>query len=211
MKQPFSKTKAILHPIRAQIIVALHDRPMTPRQIAAQIETVPLGTVYRHINLLLSAGLIEVVRERRVYGTIERQFALKEAKGYLTEEEREQLTGEDIVGLVSALTGVVQAAFARYVRTETMPPEAGEIAFVVRSLYLKPDEYEAFRTEFTSLLGKAGRQPSPEYIRRLIGFFTVPDCSPPLSSEEANASNEKFSNDFCESGETTREKSRNSK
>ncbi len=184
MNKPLSKAKALLHPLRAQIVVALHDRPLTPRQIAAQIETAPLGTVYRHINLLMDAGIIEVVRERRVYGTLERQFALKESAEYITEQERQNLTGEEIVGLVAALAGVVQTAFIRYVQTEPLPPSAGELACVVRSLYLTAEEYAAFREQFVSLLGKTGRQPAPGFERRIVGFFSVPDRAVVTNDED---------------------------
>jgi DNA-binding transcriptional ArsR family regulator len=180
MKKTLTKAQVLLHPIRAQIVVALHDRPLTPRQIAAQIEPIPLGTVYRHINLLLDAGIIEVTRERRVYGTLERQFALKDAASYIDEKEREQLTAEDIVGLVTALTGVVQSTFARYVQSHQMPPAPGELAFVVRSLYLTPEEYAHFRAEFIQLISKTGRDSSPDYERRMIGLFSAPDIASAL-------------------------------
>ena len=178
MKPSLSRSKAILHPVRARILVTLHDRPLTPLQLAAHLEDVPLGTVYRHLNLLLDAGLVEVARERRVHGTVERQFALVEAASFLNDTDREQLTGEDILGLVSSLTGVVQAAFHRYVREAPLPPREGEVAFLVKSLYLTPEEYALFRQEVLALLAKAGRRPSPVYERRLIGFFAVPDPDP---------------------------------
>lgn len=161
--------------MRARILVALQDRPLTPRQISPLMEDVPLGTLYRHLNILLEAGLIEVVRERRVNGTLERQFALVMAADYLDNTDREQLTAEDIVGLVSVLTGVVQAAFQRYIRDASLPLSEGEASFIVKSLYLTPEEYAQFRQQVIELLAKAGREPSPEYERRFFGYFSVPD------------------------------------
>lgn len=183
MKPTSSKIKAILHPVRARIIVALNDRPLTPRQIAAQMEEVPLGTVYRHVNLLLEAGIIEVVRERRVYGTLERQFALIERSSFLTEEDREKLTGEDILGLMTTLMTVVQSAFQRYVREAEMPPKPGEVSFVAKSLYLTSEEYTEFREHVYAMMSKVGRESQPEYHRRLIGFFSVPDPEIAVSDE----------------------------
>jgi|GEM_PF-1310426 len=186
-KQPPSRAKVILHPVRARIIVELSDCPLTPLEIASRMEDIPLGTVYRHINILLEAGMIEITRERRVNGTLERQFALVESQAFLTEEDRERLTGDDILGLVTALIGVVQGGFSRYVQHATLPPQPGEISFVAKSLYLTQEEYQAFRNELTVLLQKVGRTPSPEYRRRLIGFFMVPDVLPPPAPDEENS------------------------
>jgi DNA-binding transcriptional ArsR family regulator len=175
MNETASKTRAILHPVRARIIVALNDRPLTPRRIAALMEEVPLGTVYRHLNILLEAGLIKVVGERRVKGTLERQFAVVDSASFLTEKERESLTADDITGLVAALSGVIQAGFHRYTERVQLPPKEGEISLIAKSLYLTREEYDAFRRTLITLLGKVGRGPGPEYERRMIGFFSVPD------------------------------------
>lgn len=175
MDETPTKTRAILHPVRARIIVALNDRPLTPRRIAAQMEDVPLGTVYRHINILHQAGLIKVVGERRVKGTLERQFAVVDAATYLSEKDLASLTADDITGLAAAVSSAVQAGFHRYVQQAQLPPKEGEISMVARSLYLTHQEYAAFRQHLVEVLSKMGRDPGPEYERRLIGFFSVPD------------------------------------
>ncbi len=175
MTETASKTKAILHPVRARILVALNDRPLIPRRIAAQMEDVPLGTVYRHLNILLEAGLIKVVGERRVKGTLERQFAIVDTATFLTEAERTTLKPDDITGLVAALSSVVQAGFHRYTMRAEMPPKEGEISLIAKSLYLTPEEYREFRGHLITLLSKVGRGPNPQYERRMIGYFSAPD------------------------------------
>jgi DNA-binding transcriptional ArsR family regulator len=172
VKEKLTTAQVILHPVRARIITALSDRALTPREIAAEMPEIPLGTVYRHINIILDGGLIRIVRERRVHGTVERQFALVEEAAYVN---REQLTADDITGLVAALTGVVQSAFGRYTRHAALPPPDGEIAFVAKSLYLTRDEYAELRQTIIAYLQKTGRTPSADFERRFIGFFSVPD------------------------------------
>ena len=185
MDKATAKIKAVLHPARARILVALNGRPLTPRQVAAYLEDTPLGTVYRHLNILHEAGLIEIVGERRVKGTLERQFALVEAANFLTESDIERLTADDILGLVAALTGAVQAAFHRYTRQADLPIKPGTVAFVAKSLYLTAEEYAEFRQHLIGLFEKARRQPAPEYERRLIGFFSTPDLEIAESAESA--------------------------
>jgi DNA-binding transcriptional ArsR family regulator len=178
------KARAIQHPVRALMMMTIDDRHLTPRQIAALLEGVPLGTIYRHLNILLEAGLVEVVGERRVKGTVERTFTVVASEVYLSPTDREKLTADDIMGYVSTLTGTVRAAFDRYTRKATMPPKEGDVAFLAQTLYLTPEEYAEFRQQMLSLLGKVGRQAGPGYERRMIGFFSVLEPEVNVDHEE---------------------------
>ena len=173
-KKVLTRAQAILHPVRARITVALSDRALTPREVARQMPEIPLGTVYRHINLLLNAGIIRVVAVRKVQGVLERQFALIQEQAFL---KREELTADDITGLVAALTSVVQATFGRYIQNTPMPPPEGAMTFVINSVLLTRDEYAALRQTIADYMKKTGRQPSDEYERRFIAFFSTPDVS----------------------------------
>ncbi|MEI6431730.1 MAG: helix-turn-helix domain-containing protein [bacterium] len=171
-RKTLTRAQAILHPVRARIIVALSERALTPQSVARQMPEIPLGTVYRHINILLDTGMIRVVAERKVHGVTERQFSLIETQSYVN---REELTADQIIGLVGALTSIVQATFGRYVRDHPMPPEEGAISLLVKSLLLTREESMALRKTMQEYVQKTGRKPSPEYERRFIAFFAAPD------------------------------------
>lgn len=173
------RARALLHPIRVRIVTALQDRQLTPRQLSAFLDDVPLTTLYRHINLLLEAGMLEVVAERRVHGTVERVFTVVEAATYLSEEDRALLTAEDITGLVGALSGAVQEVFHRYVRNMPLPPPPGEVSFLVRSLYVTEEQYQALRQYLLELMHSPCNQaPEEGEQRRMIAFFSAPDREP---------------------------------
>jgi len=179
MPKPLTRTKAILHPIRARLLVALQGRQLTPRQIAAFLEDVPLTTLYRHLNLLLATGLIRVCAQHRGQGGVERVFTVVETATLLTEEDRASLTAEDILGLVGALSGIVQEAFGRYVRVAPLPPKEGEVAFLARSLFLSDDDYQSLRQHLVAVLQRASPPTVGEgQTRRLIAFFSTPDFEP---------------------------------
>ena len=179
------RARALLHPIRVRIITALQDRQLTPRQLSVYLQDVPLTTLYRHLNLLLEAGMLEVVAERRVHGTVERVFTVVEAATYLSEEDRAQLTAEDITGLVGALTGAVQEVFYRYVRYASLPPPTGDVSFMVRSLNLTEEQYQALRQYLLQLLRfETGQEPVEGTPRRMVAFFSAPDYEPPKKSSD---------------------------
>ena len=51
----------LLHPIRLRILVGLLGRPMTAQQLGEVLEDVPQATLYRQLNKLAQAGVLEVV------------------------------------------------------------------------------------------------------------------------------------------------------
>jgi len=174
-RTPLNPMQAILHPVRMRIVIALNDEPMTARQLAREMQDVPLATVYRHVNVLAAAGVIRIVDEHRVHGTLERRFALVAGASYVRPNE---VTPNEIVGLVGALTSAVQSNFQQYACNASFPPQEGEIAAMASSLYLTDEEYESVRNSIRELIGKTGRTAGPDRHRRFLAYFSVPIIEP---------------------------------
>lgn len=66
----------ILHPIRLRILTALSGNRWTVRELSKVLPDVAQATLYRHINTLADGGLVVVVEERPVRGTMERVYGL---------------------------------------------------------------------------------------------------------------------------------------
>lgn len=177
MKQSVSRAHAILHVVRARIIVALSDRTLTPRDLVKILGDVPLGTLYRHLNTLLEAEIIEIVAERRVHGTVERTFGMRPGASYLSLEDRTNLTPEELTGIVQMLTMVVTDAFGKFASVAPRPYKEGQFTMVTEGLYLTQNEICELRDFIRATVAKSGRGPAPDLERRIVGFFSVPDLS----------------------------------
>ena len=82
-----SQVKAIGHPVRTTILGLLHERAATVGELAAALER-PKSTVAHHVKVLREAGLVQVVRTRRVraiderfYGRTARMFYVSVERG----------------------------------------------------------------------------------------------------------------------------------
>lgn len=66
-------TKIIMNPVRQRIVqyLILHEEG-TVSSIREELNDIPPASLYRHIKILYEAGGIEVVRERKVRGTVEK-------------------------------------------------------------------------------------------------------------------------------------------
>jgi DNA-binding transcriptional ArsR family regulator len=68
-----SQVKALSHPLRNTILGLLHERAATVSELAVALER-PKSTVAHHVKVLAEAGLIRVVRTRRVRAIEERFY-----------------------------------------------------------------------------------------------------------------------------------------
>jgi DNA-binding transcriptional ArsR family regulator len=86
------QVKAIGHPLRTTILGLLHERAATVTELATTLER-PKSTVAHHVKVLAEAGLLQVVRTRRVraieerfYGRTARMFYVAVERGRQGEE-----------------------------------------------------------------------------------------------------------------------------
>lgn len=81
-----AQVKAISHPLRTTILSLLHERAATVTELAVAVER-PKSTVAHHVKVLAEAGLVQVVRTRRVRA-IEERFYGRTARMFYVAAER---------------------------------------------------------------------------------------------------------------------------
>lgn len=67
------QVRLLADPLKLRIIQSLAESPKTTRDVASQLGE-NLTRLYRHVDALLDAGLIEITSERKKRGTVERTF-----------------------------------------------------------------------------------------------------------------------------------------
>ncbi len=85
LTEPF-QVKAISHPLRTTILGLLHERAATVGELAVALER-SKSTVAHHVKVLKEAGLVHVVRTRRVRA-IEERFYGRTARMFYVGVER---------------------------------------------------------------------------------------------------------------------------
>src|SRR6185295_9387783 len=88
-----SQVKAIGHPLRTTILGLLHERAATVSELAAALER-PKSTVAHHVKVLNEAGLLQVVRTRRVRAIEERFYGRTARMFYVALEQSAE--GDDL-------------------------------------------------------------------------------------------------------------------
>ena len=80
-----AKLRAMADPFRVQLVQLLRDKARSTQEIAAQLG-MPRGTVGHHLKVLEAAGLIRVVRTRKVRALTEKFYG-RTARLFLYETE----------------------------------------------------------------------------------------------------------------------------
>jgi DNA-binding transcriptional ArsR family regulator len=94
LTQP-SHVRALSHPLRNTILSLLHERAATVTELAAAVGR-PKSTVAHHVNVLVDAGLVRVVRTRRVRA-IEERFYGRTARMFYVDVERTAGESTDVL------------------------------------------------------------------------------------------------------------------
>lgn len=137
--------KALADDLRSRIVVLLRERARSTTELAERLE-LPKGTVAHHIKVLETAGLITVVRTRKVRAVTERYYG-RAARLFLYESQ-DGSQADDVRDIV--------AASLRIAADEILPlnyddPEAVGCSGVLR-VRLSAKDAERFNRRLDRLL-----------------------------------------------------------
>jgi DNA-binding transcriptional ArsR family regulator len=175
-----SKPELILHPVRLRILQAIAADGTTTQEIADRLADVPASSIYRHLKLLLDAGVVEVNGTRLVKGIQEKRYVVVQPP---------RLSPEDVAGLspdehfqyFSATVITLLRGFADYLQPVAEKGRPVDVAadrtgYTEVSVWASPTEMDRFVTALNSSLRPllvngpaAGRQ------KHKIAFITHPE------------------------------------
>jgi len=171
--------EVMLNPIRLRIIqlfstVKSETREhMTANGICELLSDIPRTTLYRHINILIEAGIIDVVSERKVRGSVERTLALN-----MTEFEKLRDNNvKDVPQLAFRYLMTLYGKFEKYFRTHDRIEKGDTMFFTSSIMMLNDKEFESFLTEFNELIEKYRSNKSATEGRRPRDISII--CAPP--------------------------------
>jgi DNA-binding transcriptional ArsR family regulator len=111
---------AFAHPLRVKLLNALAaESPLGADVLSARIAE-PLHKVRRHLNSLVSSGLVKVVGEERRRGALKRYFAVEDRRGawIVTPEEEASLSEKD---RRRSVVGILRVIFDESMRAASNP------------------------------------------------------------------------------------------
>jgi predicted DNA-binding transcriptional regulator YafY len=175
----------LLHPVRLRIVKAfLGDRALTTAQLAAELDDVPAGSLYRHVALLTKAGVLQVVAEKRVRGAVERTYALRLLAAQVGLAEAAAMTSEEHARAFMVFVAGILADFDRYLATGTPDLVRDGVSYRAAGMWLTDAELAEFARDLTAVVQpRLANAPGKGRRRRML--FTVFLPAPEASAGKA--------------------------
>ena len=166
----------LLHPVRLRIVKAfLGDRALTTSQLAAELDDVPAGSLYRHVALLTKAGILQVVAERRVRGTVERTYTLRLAAAQIQPGEARAMTFDEHAQAFMAYIAGLMGDFDRYLASSPADPVADGANYRVAAMWLSDGEFAEFLRDLViAVTPRLANAPGPGRRRRMMYNVFLP-------------------------------------
>jgi hypothetical protein len=174
-----SSADLLLHPVRLRIVKAfLGDRALTTAQIAAELDDVPTGSLYRHIAALAKAGVLQVAAERRVRGTVEKTFTLRLFAAQILPDEVEAMSLDDHAQAFMAYIAGLLGDFDRYLAHAPAPGRDGA-DYRVAAMWLTDTEYSDFLRDLSRVFqSRLANAPTKRRSRRVAYNIMLPAPEP---------------------------------
>jgi DNA-binding transcriptional ArsR family regulator len=168
-----AEMRAMADPLRATFLDLLLERAATVGELAAAVGR-PKSTVAHHVNVLVDAGMLRVVRTRRVRA-IEERFYGRTARLF-------RVGGLTVAPALDDHPNALTAAAAESRRAH----RADELSATLRRALISPDDARAFWEQVLTLAQEFARLPrSGDTMYSLaVGLYptdhpTLPDPDPP--------------------------------
>jgi DNA-binding transcriptional ArsR family regulator len=154
------RIELILHPIRMRILMLAAGVVVTPGQIAARMSDVPQTTLYRHINMLIDGGILKVVRETKVRGTLEREITLPQGTARINPREVAALPPEEQFFYFLSFISTLLYDFTAHQQRGS----EGIVLYTKQRVYATPEEIMALSGQVEAILApyldpERGEQP----------------------------------------------------
>lgn len=166
----------LLHPVRLRIVQAFFGgRELTTAQLAAEMGDLAAAPLYRHVSLLTDAGVLAVVAERRVRGTVERTYALRVEATRVTAAELATMSNEDHLQAFAAFTAGLLGAYERYLQHGRPDLQRDGVGYSMNAVWLTDEEFAEFTRDVVTLVQpRTALPPGPGRKRRLIASVFMP-------------------------------------
>jgi len=139
-----AQVRALAHPLRTTILGLLHERAASVTELSSAVDR-PKSTVAHHVKVLLDAGLLRVVRTRRVRA-VEEAFYGRTARMFYTGAGRRDMPLDFNDFEVAA-----QESAAAY--------QAGELWAFIRHARLAPERRKEFWLRIKDLVAEFDHLP----------------------------------------------------
>jgi len=164
------------NPIKCKLLVGISSRERaTAKQLAESYSDIAHATLYRHLRKMTADGILKVVEENQIRGTVERVYAVSPEISLDAKKMVEENNGQAYMMLFTQFMMGLTEEFREYTSRPDINILQDGSGFTVAPIYAATEELEAAIIEIGKILTPlVGNEKTPERDLHNIAIITTP-------------------------------------
>lgn len=178
-----NKADILMHPVRIKICQAImrnKENGLTPLEMVKMIEDVPQATLYRHIQVLLDADIIRILKEKKVRSVSEKYYTLNLDEMRLSSEEWSKASPTKKINYYSYYQLTLMNQYQNYLNQLADTDALDRSTISLLELKLDDERFDRFQSELNELMLKyyheMDQSAQNNVPHRTVGITIIPDA-----------------------------------
>lgn len=166
----------ITHPIKCKLLLELHSAgKATAKQLAEIYNDIPQATLYRYLKRMTNDGILKVVEENPVRGTIEKTYAVAVDLNSNGQELVGENAGKAYMQMFMQYVFGFIKQFQEYCKNPDINISKDHSGFSLAPIYANDEELESAMAEYAKIIQRLYKnQPTPDRKLRTWGLIVSP-------------------------------------
>lgn len=164
------------NPIKCKLLLETYEKGRTTaKQLAEKYSDVAHATLYRYLRKMTADGILKIVEEHQVRGTVEKVYAVTDDFMVDAKKMVEENDGQAYMMMFTQFVTALTEEFREYTsRTDLNILQDGS-GFTVAPIYATTEELKAALIEISKIINPLfGNQKTPERELHSIAIITTP-------------------------------------
>lgn len=164
------------NPVKCKLILEISARKeATAKQLSDACAEIPQTSLYRYLKTMTDHGILNVVEEHPVRGTVEKVYALADDFAFDIQRTVEENDGPSYMLLFTQFMMGLMQEFKDYTSQPDIDILKDCSAFTLAPVYITPEEWTAAITKIGSILSDLiNNEKTPERSLHNIGLILTP-------------------------------------
>lgn len=164
------------NPAKSRILLEIMQREKaTAKQLRAAFPDIAQATLYRYLNKMVAAGVLDVVAETQKRGASERVYAVSNAYVESGQKMLEENPNEGYLALFNQYIASVSAPFYDHIKNDELDMKTELSGFFLRPVCASPEELQQAIMAVSEILQPlTDNNPAPGRNRQSIGIIITP-------------------------------------
>lgn len=164
------------HPIKCKLLLELYSGGQaTAKQLAEVYSDIPQATLYRYLKRMTNDGILKVVEEHQVRGTVEKTYAVTQSLDANEEEMFGEISGDAYMQMFMQYVFGFIRRFQEYCKRPDIDIPKDQSGFSLAPIYATDEELAAALKGYAKIIQPLYKnKPTPDRKSRTLGLIISP-------------------------------------